>query len=204
MTTKRNAHRKATTRGKRLNSAAEQRRVDEVSVAALRASSNPKDSLGALKIDLGTIPKVATIYQALAHMDGAYKYGLKNWRNKSVKMTVYTTAIERHTMQLAAGEDVDTKSGVPHTGHIMACCAIIEDARACGCLIDDRSVKDMAATILNRLTSDNYDAATLALTKTPAETIDERRKAEGLLGNGFENFIGEVVAKQQERRAAGK
>jgi len=136
-------------------------------------SSNPKDSLGALKVPLDLTMGVAQIWWALAQADGAAKYGEKNWRNKAVRMSVYIAAIKRHNMQLEAGEDVDRKSGIPHTGHIMACAAIIEDARAAGCLIDDRREKDGAAALLELLTADNYDASTLKLTRTPARTLGE-------------------------------
>lgn len=142
-------------------------------------SGNPKDSLGALKVSFGVCPNVAHVYWALAMMDGAGKYGEMNWRNKKVKISVYLDAIERHFKALRAGEDLDvdpvTGAVVPHTGRIMACCSIIEDARAMGNLIDDRRVDDKTAELLKALTDYNYTANTLALTRTPADTLDERR-----------------------------
>lgn len=139
------------------------------------SAANPKDSLGALKVPLNMTPEVARIWWALAQADGAKKYGECNWRNRPVKMSVYLEAIDRHRALMKAGQDIDSKSGLPHTGHIMACAAIIEDARACGCLIDDRYEKDGAVALIEALTSDNYDAATLALSRTPAKTLGELR-----------------------------
>jgi hypothetical protein len=140
---------------------------------------NPKDSLGSLKVSFGVCPNIARIYWALAMMDGATKYGEMNWRKNAVRCSVYLDAIERHFMALRAGEDLDvdpvTGAVVPHTGRIMACCSIIEDARASGNLIDDRRVDDMSADVLKGLTAYNYQAATLATTRTPADTLDERR-----------------------------
>lgn len=164
--------------------------------AQTRDSANPKDSLGARKVPLGETCGVAEIWWALAQADGAYKYGTKNWRNKKVRISVYLEAARRHIMLMVAGEDIDRKSGVPHAGHVMACMAIIEDARAAGCLIDDRSEKDMAAEVLNTLTSDDYDAATLRLTRTPARSLDEVR------GHAFdfEGFIKEIQEHREKKR----
>ena len=142
-------------------------------------SPNPKDSVGAMKVSFGVCPNVAHIYWALAMMDGANKYGEMNWRCKKVLMSVYIDAIERHTKALRAGEDLDvdpvTGAVVPHSGRIMACCSIIEDARASGNLIDDRRVNDKTAEVLKALTDQSYTAASLSVTRTPAKTLDEER-----------------------------
>lgn len=161
-------------------------------------SPNPKDSLGALKVPLEETCGIAEIWWAFAQYDGKQKYGRKNWRNKAVSITVYMTAARRHIMAMVAGEDIDEKSGLPHAGHVMACMAIIEDARAAGCLIDDRSEKDMAAMVLNALTSDNYNAATLALTRTPARTLDEVRGGRA----DFGAFLAQIASHQKGKREA--
>lgn len=161
-----------------------------------RDSANPKDSLGARKVPLGETCGVAEIWWALAQADGAYKYGTKNWRAKKVRISVYLEAARRHIMLMVAGEDIDRKSGVPHAGHVMACMAIIEDARAAGCLVDDRCEKDMAAEVLDALTSDDYDAATLKLTKTPARTLDDKRGGP----YDFAGFLKEVRERRENKR----
>lgn len=153
--------------------------IDLGAIALTKDSANPKDSVGALKVSFGVCPQIARIYWAIAMMDGANKYGEMNWREKKVLMSVYLDAIDRHVMALRAGEDLDHDpvSGccVPHSGRIMACCSIIEDARASGNLIDDRRINDKAADALKKLTQGNYTAASLALTRTPAKTLDEQR-----------------------------
>lgn len=160
--------------------------------------SNPKDRLGALKVPLRLNPGVALVYMALVFELGAWKYGEFNWRNKKVRLTVYSEAIQRHNFALASGEDIDAESGLPHTAHIMACCAIIEDARACNALIDDRFEKDMTATLLNALMSSNYNAAVHATTRSPARTLDEIR---GCTTADFKDFLETVVIGVKERRA---
>lgn len=160
--------------------------------------SNPKDRLGALKVPLRLNPGVALVYMALVFELGAWKYGEFNWRNKKVRLTVYSEAIQRHNFALASGEDIDAESGLPHTAHIMACCAIIEDARACNALIDDRFEKDMTATLLNALMSSNYSAAVHATTRSPARSLDEVR---GCTPADFKEFLDTVVIGVKERRA---
>lgn len=165
-------------------------------IAALRDSTNPKDTVGAMKISFGVCSGVARVYWAMAMMDGAYKYGEMNWRNKSVKMSVYLDAIDRHVASLRAGEDLDhdpvTGAIVPHTGRIMACCSIIEDARAGGNLIDDRRAGDKTAELLKALTLQSYKTASLALTRTPAKTIDEVRGGP----INFADFVGQMAQGQ--------
>lgn len=139
--------------------------------------SNPKDSLGALKVPLRLLPNVPMIYTALVFELGAFKYGEYNWRNVAVRISVYIEAAKRHLMYLEAGQDVDEESGLPHSAHIIACMCIIEDARACGQLRDDRREKDGASDLLTALTSQNYTAKSLSLTRTPAQTLDEVRGA---------------------------
>jgi hypothetical protein len=158
--------------------------------------SNPKDRLGALKVPLHLLPSVPLIYAALVFELGAYKYGEFNWRDKAVRITVYTGAIQRHVMALAAGEDIDPESGLPHTGHIIACACIIEDARAAGGLIDDRFAKDGAAILLGKMTADNYTVAMLAQTRTPGGSLGALRGKESP-----EAFFDRVVAGVKERKA---
>lgn len=137
---------------------------------------NPKDRLGVKKAPLGLLSGVAKIYFSLAFAEGARKYGEFNWRQKKVKRTVYLDAIERHLIALRAGEDIDPDSGLPHEAKIGACCALLLDAAAAGCLIDDRYEKDGAAVLLNALAAQSgYSAAAAEITRTPARTLDEVR-----------------------------
>lgn len=99
---------------------------------------NPKDIAATVRVPLHLLPTAGKIAQALAHLDGAEKYGVANWLEKPVEMMSYLSAIERHIERLKSGQDIDEKSKVPHFGHIMATCAILLDAQEACMLIDDR------------------------------------------------------------------
>jgi hypothetical protein len=110
--------------------------------------TNPKDLIGITKVQLGLLPAAGSIYGALSMQDGARKYGPYNWRSNDVRMTIYLDAIERHLLALRDGEDDASDSGVPHLGHIIACAAILADAKEGGFLIDDRPPAGPAASLL--------------------------------------------------------
>jgi hypothetical protein len=143
--------------------------------------SNPKDRLGIKKVPLTLFPSPALIFAALVFQLGARKYGEFNWRNKAVRRRVYLEAIYRHMLAALAGEDLDAESGLPHEAHIIACAAIILDAREIGNLIDDRFEKDAAAKLLARFTAADYGKATrktMRASRTPARTLGEIRAIE--------------------------
>lgn len=100
--------------------------------------ANPKDLLGAKKVSLSKIPPVALALCAAAMMDGARKYTAFNWREKPVQAGIYIDAALRHLLAWFDREEEAYDSGVHHLGHAMACCAILMDAQASGCLVDDR------------------------------------------------------------------
>lgn len=141
-------------------------------------NSNPKDRLGMLKASLRFVPNVARIFMGLAFAEGEAKYGAFNWRKRKVKRSVYLEAIDRHSIALAAGEDIDPDSGLPHEAKIMACCAILLDAKATNCLIDDRYEGDTSAALLTALQSADYHKVAKKLAKVPARTLDEVRADE--------------------------
>lgn len=99
--------------------------------------TNPKDALAGAKIPLDIVPDTALLLQALAHLDGALKYGKWNWRVAGVRASVYVGACRRHLAAWMNGEEV-APDGVHHLGHAMACLNIIVDAGAAGKLTDDR------------------------------------------------------------------
>jgi hypothetical protein len=101
-------------------------------------ATNPKDAIGDTKMPLHLVPPTATAYAALAHLDGALKYGQWNWRKAGVRSSVYIAAAARHLECYFNGEDIDPDSGVPNLGHALACINIVIDAEACGKLTDDR------------------------------------------------------------------
>ena|SRR5882672_3655199 len=114
------------------------------------ANANPKDLIGAKKVNIGLLPGAGKIYGALAMENGAAKYGPYNWRNKKVLYTIYLDAIERHLLALRDGENDASDSKVPHLGHIIACASILADAEAGGFLIDDRPLPGPVADILTK------------------------------------------------------
>lgn len=100
--------------------------------------TNPKDALGSKRLPLDLVPMTAVAHQALAHLEGACKYGKWNWRIAGVRASIYVGAALRHIERWNNGEDFDADSGVHNLGHAMACLAILLDAREVGKLNDDR------------------------------------------------------------------
>ena len=98
----------------------------------------PKDLIGETKLPVDLCPALATAEQALAHYEGALKYGEYNWRAVKVRASIYVAAIQRHLLKWQAGRDRDPTSGAHELGHVMACCAILIDAEANDTLDDDR------------------------------------------------------------------
>lgn len=114
-------------------------------------TTNPKDRLGALKAStLSVVPCSALLALGGVMSLGAKKYGPFNWREKSVRASVYTDAAMRHLMAWVDGEDIDLDpdpvtgeprgSGESHLASVMACMSILIDAKARGCLVDDRNL----------------------------------------------------------------
>lgn len=101
-------------------------------------ATNPKDLLGLKKPLLHLVPPALSLWVSKVFGFSAAKYGPYNWREKSVRFTVYIDAMERHLMALKDGELFDGESGLPHEAHIAAGCAIMLDARATGNMINDR------------------------------------------------------------------
>lgn len=100
--------------------------------------TNPKDAIGATKVPLSLLSPVAKALWALAHFSGLVKYGAWNWRVAGVRASIYLDAIDRHRDAYLSGEELDPVDGTPHLANIMACAAILLDAKAAGKLVDDR------------------------------------------------------------------
>lgn len=109
---------------------------------------NPKDKIGAAKVDFTVCPGTAKVAWALAQMDGCYKYGPYNWRVEPVQLRTYIAAAERHLESFLDGEDKADDSGILHLGHVMACCAIMIDAMAQGKAVDDRPINGQTAKVI--------------------------------------------------------
>jgi hypothetical protein len=100
--------------------------------------TNPKDVIADAKVPLWLLSPIAKIKWAMAQFAGLVKYGAWNWRVAGVRASVYLSAMERHMDAFKSGEDFDPTDGTDHLGNVMACCAILIEARAAGKLTDDR------------------------------------------------------------------
>jgi hypothetical protein len=100
--------------------------------------SNPKDAIGDRKVPLWLCSPIARAQWALAQFAGLIKYGAWNWRKAGVRSSVYIAALNRHIDAYTSGEEYDPVDNTHHLGNIMACAAILLDAKAAGKLTDDR------------------------------------------------------------------
>lgn len=114
--------------------------------------TNPKSRVGLTKPSMNAIPAAALLHLGAAMDDGKKKYGLFNWREHSVACSVYEDAIWRHLLAWRDGEDVARDSGRHHLAHVMACCAILLDAKETNNLIDDRGPAGEAAELIDKWT----------------------------------------------------
>ena len=101
--------------------------------------TNPKDAIGCDKLPLHLWPTTATAMGCLGLLEGALKYGRKNFRESGVRTSIYIDACKRHLDAYMEGEDHAPDSGTPHLANALACLAIIVDAQAAGKLDDDRN-----------------------------------------------------------------
>ncbi len=99
---------------------------------------NPKKLEGQKKPCVHFIPLEVILEEAEVMRWGAKKYGRFNWRKQPVDASTYISAIFRHYVAWAGGEDTDPEMGTSHLACIRACCAILFDAQRRGELIDDR------------------------------------------------------------------
>ncbi len=100
--------------------------------------TNPKDAAASSRIPLWLLSPIAKAHWALAQFAGFLKYGAWNWRIAGIRSSVYLSAMQRHLDAYTSGEEFDPIDGSHHLGNIMACAAIILDAKAAGKLTDDR------------------------------------------------------------------
>lgn len=99
---------------------------------------NPKDKMAAKKPPLHLIPSPPQLLIAMAHLDGAEKYGPFNWREVPVLASVYVSAAKRHIDDWFNGVDTASDSGIHNLAHAAACINILLDATINGTLADDR------------------------------------------------------------------
>jgi 5'(3')-deoxyribonucleotidase len=112
--------------------------------ASLDASSkpsNPKDIIGSNKLPLSVFPASAIALGAVGNFNGLVKYGRDNFRAVGIRASIYVDAAMRHLLAWFEGQECDPDDEVPHLGAVLACVAIIVDARAAGKLTDDRKLE---------------------------------------------------------------
>lgn len=100
--------------------------------------NDPKQGDGEKKIPFATLPLAILAEDAVAHGEGAIKYGRHNWRDGQVLTSTYFSAALRHLFAWGEGEDIDEESGLSHLIKARACLAIMRDAQIQGTAIDDR------------------------------------------------------------------
>lgn len=113
-------------------------------------TTNPKDLIGVDKAPLHLVPSALKLHVAMAMKNGAEKYGPYNWREKSVRSSIYVGAAFRHLEAWFDGEEFAEDSGVHHLAHAAACLGILLDAMEVGNLIDDRPTKGAAPELIKR------------------------------------------------------
>lgn len=145
---------------------------------------NPKKAYGDKKPALAQIPLVAKIHCSLALMDGANKYGFRNWRKDPVEALTYVHAAERHLELWKEGEDLTRDTKIKNLGAVMACCAILMDAEVNGTLLDNRDHSPAACDAL-------YEAeAIVAMLNAMQKVRDvEKAAAESVAVPPFMEFV---------------
>lgn len=112
--------------------------------------SNPKDLIGSNKLPLDLVPGTTKAYITLGHLEGHLKYGLTNWRETGVKLSIYLGALERHLEKFKGGEWEDKDTKIPHLASALTCLSIIVDAYECGKLTDDRPKSAPVSELIDR------------------------------------------------------
>ncbi|PYG32426.1 hypothetical protein C8N36_103175 [Pelagimonas varians] len=90
------------------------------------------------KVPFQTLPMAVLAEMAVAHGEGATKYGPHNWREGQVIASTYYGAAMRHLCAWVEGEDLDPDSGLSHLTKAMTSLAVLRDAQIQGTAIDDR------------------------------------------------------------------
>ena len=129
--------------------------------ARIAPAENPKTRAGAAKPALiSVIPTASLLHLGEVMKLGATKYGPFNWRETPVPAETYMDAAMRHLLSWQDGEDTDPESGMSHLAHVMACMAIIIDAKENGMLDDNRPKAGRVGKMISNFQDhgDFYDA----------------------------------------------
>lgn len=136
--------------------------------------TNPKDVIGSNKLPLSIVPSTLVVFASLGFLEGALKYGRFNWRIAGVRSSIYLDALKRHIAAYENGEDNDPNTGVPHLSNAHACIGIIQDAKVCGKLTDDRAPRAPVGELIRSLEAEVVRLKTLFKEHHPHQyTIDD-------------------------------
>ncbi|ORE89954.1 hypothetical protein ATO13_23816 [Stappia sp. 22II-S9-Z10] len=100
--------------------------------------TNPKDAVGTRKAPLSVVPLPVVAEVGVAMLEGARKYGRHNYRDASVRGSVYFDAAWRHLSAWYEGEDTDPDSGLSHIAKAIASLVVLRDGMVNDNWIDDR------------------------------------------------------------------
>lgn len=153
---------------------------------------NPKDRVGATKVDLTLIPPAASVFMALGLMVGARKYGEYNWRVEPIKMRGYIAAAKRHLDQLLDGEDFDPVEMVHHGAFALSTIAIVIDAMVHGTLIDDRPIAGRGGEMVNKMSEAIASGCRENLRLVLEEIVNSQRDASNDMRRKSTDPAGEV------------
>lgn len=103
--------------------------------------TNPKDLVGVTKSPLSVIPTQVIHEVGLGMLEGALKYGAKNYRVAGVRASVYYDATMRHLNQWWEGEDIDPDSNLSHVTKAITSLMVLRDAMLNEMVNDDRPPK---------------------------------------------------------------
>jgi len=131
--------------------------------------NDPKQEPGMKKVPFHALPFAVLAEDAVAHGEGALKYGRHNWRGGKVLASTYYAAALRHLVAWIEGEDIDPDSGLSHLTKARASLGVLRDAELQGCIEDDRP-QPSPPDLMPRL-----NAATAEMTRRVAQLHGETK-----------------------------
>ncbi len=115
------------------------RKVNEA-YGAGEKPSNPKDSVGIMKVPFSRIPWPVMAEVGLGMLEGDLKYGAHNYRVIGVRASIYFDATMRHLTDWWEGQDVDMESAanLSHITKAISSLVVLRDAMIQQKFVDDR------------------------------------------------------------------
>lgn len=123
------------------------RKFEDAHIKAIEATfgnmkpTNPKDAVGIKKPPMSCVPLPVIMEVGVAMLEGARKYGRHNYRDASVRASVYFDAAMRHLFQWYEGEDEDPDSSLNHITKAISSLVVLRDGMIQDKWVDDRPPK---------------------------------------------------------------